>query len=118
FDECPAPLPRLGFDFLFGALLGFYDGFFGPGVGTFWTIAWVTCMGYSLTRATGYTKVVNLASNVGALALFISRGNVDYAGGLVMGTGQILGARIGSKMVIKGGAKFIRPILISVVIVV
>jgi uncharacterized membrane protein YfcA len=118
FDERPPRLPRLGFDFLFGALLGFYDGFFGPGVGTFWTIAWVTCMGYNLTRATGYTKVVNLASNVGALALFISRGNVDYAGGLVMGTGQILGARIGSRMVIKGGAKFIRPVFISVVIAV
>ena len=118
FEERPPRLPRVSFDFVFGAFLGFYDGFFGPGVGTFWTIAWVTCMGYSLTRATGYTKVVNFASNVGALALFISRGNVDYAGGLVMGAGQLLGARVGSKMVIKGGAKFIRPIFISVVITV
>jgi uncharacterized membrane protein YfcA len=118
FEERPSRLPRVAFDFLFGSLLGFYDGFFGPGVGTFWTIAWVTVMGYGLMRATGYAKVVNLASNFGALALFVSRGNVDYVGGLVMGAGQLIGARMGSKMVIRGGAKFIRPIFISVVIAV
>jgi uncharacterized membrane protein YfcA len=118
FEDRSPRMARLTFDIIFGAVLGFYDGFFGPGVGTFWTIAFVTCLGFNLTRATGYTKVVNLASNVGALVLFLWRHNVDFAAGLTMGAGQILGARIGSKMVLKRGAKFIRPIFISVVIAV
>jgi uncharacterized protein len=118
FEDRPPRMPRLGFDILFGAMLGFYDGFFGPGVGTFWTIAFVTCLGFNLTRATGYTKVVNLASNIGALALFLCRHNVDFAAGLTMGAGQILGARVGSKMVLRRGAKFIRPVFISMVIAV
>jgi uncharacterized membrane protein YfcA len=109
-------MSRPSFDVLFGALLGFYDGFFGPGVGTFWTIAFVTCLGFNLTRATGYTKVVNLASNAGALTLFLWRHNVDFGAGLAMGLGQVLGARMGAKMVLERGAKFIRPVFISVVI--
>jgi uncharacterized membrane protein YfcA len=111
-------MPRPVFDLLFGVLLGFYDGFFGPGTGTFWTIAFVVCLGFNLTKATGYTKVVNLASNVGALTLFLWHRNVDFAAGLTMGAGQLLGARVGSKMVVKRGAKFIRPIFISMVIAV
>jgi uncharacterized membrane protein YfcA len=118
FEDRQPRMSRLSFDILFGALLGFYDGFFGPGVGTFWTIAFVTCLGFNLTRATGYTKVVNLASNTGALALFLCRHNVDFAAGLTMGAGQILGARVGSKMVLRRGAKFIRPVFISVVMAV
>jgi uncharacterized membrane protein YfcA len=118
FEDRPPRMSRLTFDILFGALFGFYDGFFGPGVGTFWTIAFVTCLGFNLTRATAYTKLVNLASNVGALALFLCRHNVDFPAGLTMGVGQLLGARVGSKMVLKRGAQFIRPIFISVVIAV
>jgi uncharacterized membrane protein YfcA len=118
FEDRQPRMSRLSFDIIFGVMLGFYDGFFGPGVGTFWTIAFVTFLGFNLTRATGYTKVVNLASNVGALALFLWRHNVDFAAGLTMGAGQILGARVGSKMVLKRGAKFIRPIFISMVIAV
>jgi uncharacterized membrane protein YfcA len=109
-------MPRMGFDIVFGALLGFYDGFFGPGTGTFWTLAFVAGLGFNLTRATGYTKVVNLASNVGALGLFLWRQKVDFAGGFAMGAGQVLGARLGSRMVLKRGARFIRPVFISVAI--
>jgi uncharacterized membrane protein YfcA len=118
YEDHHARMTRLAFDGVFGALLGFYDGFFGPGVGTFWTIAFVTCLGFNLTRATGYTKVVNLASNAGALALFLWRHNVDFGAGLAMGAGQLLGARMGAKMVVERGARFIRPIFISVVIAV
>jgi uncharacterized membrane protein YfcA len=118
FEDRPPRLSRINFDILFGTALGFYDGFFGPGVGTFWTIAFVTCLGFNLTRATAYTKVVNLASNVGALTLFLFHHNVDFTAGLTMGAGQLLGARLGAKMVLKRGVKFIRPIFISVVIAV
>ena len=100
----------------FGLLLGFYDGFFGPGAGTFWTMAFVLGLGFNLTRATGYAKVMNFASNVSSLALFLLGGNVCFTAGLTMGLGQVLGARIGSRMVIARGTRFIRPVFISVVL--
>jgi len=111
--------PRMArgwFDLLFGLSLGFYDGFFGPGVGTFWTMAFMVWLGFNMTRATGYTKVMNLASNVSSLAFFLLGGNVCFGMGLAMGVGELLGARMGSRMVIARGTKFIRPIFIAVVL--
>jgi len=115
-QEREPKMSRLSFDVLFGLTLGFYDGFFGPGTGTFWTMAFVLCLGFNLTRATGYTKAVNLASNVCALLLFLLAGKVDFGAGVSMGLGQLLGARFGSRMVVRGGTKFIRPVFISVVL--
>ena len=69
-----------------------------------------------LARATGYTKVMNFASNLSSLAFFLLGGKVYFAAGLVMGIGQLTGARIGAKMVIAKGTKFIRPIFIAVVL--
>jgi uncharacterized membrane protein YfcA len=115
-QERTAKMTRLKFDVLFGLLLGFYDGFFGPGAGTFWTMAFVLCLGFNLTRATGYTKAVNFASNLCSLLIFLGAGKVDFVAGLTMGAGQLLGARFGSRMVLRGGAKFIRPVFITVVL--
>jgi uncharacterized membrane protein YfcA len=109
-------MPRGTFDLTFGLVLGFYDGFFGPGTGTFWTMAFMLGLGFNMTRATGYTKVMNFASNASSLAFFLPGGNVSWAAGLTMGAGQVLGARIGSRMVITRGAKFIRPMFVSVVL--
>lgn len=109
-----ARMARGWFDAMFGFTIGFYDGFFGPGTGMFWTMAFVLGLGFNLTRATGYTKVMNFASNVSSLAVFLIGGEVLLAAGLVMGGGQLLGARLGSRMVVKRGAKFIRPVFISV----
>jgi uncharacterized membrane protein YfcA len=104
------------FYFLFGISLGFYDGFFGPGVGSFWAFALIAGLGFSLTRATGYTKVMNFTSNIVSFVLFLLGGFVLVLPGVVMAAGQIIGARIGSGMVVKRGARFIRPIFILVVI--
>ncbi|MGE5457094.1 MAG: TSUP family transporter [Methanococcaceae archaeon] len=109
-------MPQLFFYFLFGITLGFYDGFFGPGVGSFWAIAFVILLGYNLTKATGYTKIMNFTSNIVSLVIFIIGGHVVFTAGLVMAVGQILGSRIGAGLVIKKGAKFIRPIFITMVI--
>lgn len=104
------------FYFLFGFSLGFYDGFFGPGVGSFWAFAFLAGLGFSLTRATGYTKVMNFTSNIVSFVLFLFGGFVLVLPGVAMAAGQIIGARVGSGMVVKRGAKFIRPIFIVVVI--
>lgn len=110
-------MPRRYFDLLFGLGLGFYDGFFGPGTGTFWAMAYMVGQGFNMTRATGYTKVMNFASNLSSLALFLVAGKVYYAMGLTMGLGQLFGARIGSRMVIARGTRFIRPIFLTMVLV-
>jgi uncharacterized membrane protein YfcA len=114
--DIPARMRRSWFDVLFGLGIGFYDGFFGPGTGTFWTMAYVLVLGFNLTKATGYSKVVNFASNLSSLVFFLWQGNIYFAAGLAMGVGQILGAKIGSGMVIARGTKFIRPIFITVVL--
>lgn len=115
-EDLKPRMSRPGFDWTFGLLIGFYDGFFGPGTGTFWTMAFVLGLGFNLTRATGYTKVMNFASNLSSLALFLAGGKVFFVAGLTMGIGQLLGARLGARMVIARGTKFIRPIFISMVL--
>ena len=114
-DRSPR-LARLPFYLVAGIPLGFYDGFFGPGVGSFWAIAFVMGLGYRLTKATGYTKVMNFTSNVVSLVLFFLNGNVLFSVGIVMAAGQMIGARLGSELVIRRGAKFVRPVFIFVVL--
>lgn len=99
-----------------GISLGFYDGFIGPGTGTFWTMALMLGLGFNLTKATGYTKVMNVASNAASLAVFICSGQLYYGAGLCMGIGQLLGARVGSRLVVARGTKFIRPIFLTMVL--
>jgi uncharacterized membrane protein YfcA len=110
-------MQRVWFDAIFGLMIGFYDGFFGPGTGTFWTMAFMLGLGFNLTKATGYTKVMNFGSNLSSLAFFLASGSVLFVAGLTMGLGQLIGAQIGARMVTRRGTKFIRPIFISVVLV-
>ncbi len=99
-----------------GLGLGFYDGFFGPGTGSFWTFLLVSLMGLNLLKATGYTKLMNFTSNIVSLVAFALGGNIMFTVGIVMAVGQTLGAYVGSHMAIKRGAKFIRPVFVIVVL--
>ena len=116
FEEHPPKMGKGLFYLIAGLTIGFYDGFFGPGTGSFWVLALMLCLGYSMTKATGYTKVMNFTSNIVALTLFLAGGYVHFTEGIVMGVGQFAGARLGSRMVIARGARFIRPIFITVVL--
>jgi uncharacterized membrane protein YfcA len=100
------------FYLLFGLALGFYDGFFGPGVGSFWTIAFVTVLGHDFVRAAAHTKVMNFASNLAALAFFAAVGTVCWLPGLTLGAGQLLGGRLGAHQAVTRGARFVRPIFL------
>ncbi len=102
------------FSFSVAMLIGFYDGFFGPGTGSFFAIAFVTLLGYSLTRATAHTKVLNCTSNMASLLLFIIGGKVIWTAGLLMLLGQFLGARLGARLVISNGQKVIRPMIVII----
>lgn len=113
--------PRLTsglFYVVFGLALGFYDGFFGPGTGSFWAMAYVLVLGFNLTKATAHTKLMNFTSNAASLAMFALGAKAHLLAGLTMGVGQLIGARVGAKMVIRRGAQFIRPIFVVVVILI
>lgn len=98
-----------------GLALGFYDGFFGPGTGSFWTIALVLGLGLNLKKATAHTKIFNFTSNVVALGAFFAGHNVVISAGLLMGAGQMLGAFLGSRLVIQRGTGFVRLFFLVVV---
>ena len=111
--------PRMGartFYLLFGLGLGFYDGFFGPGTGSFWVLAFMLFLGFNMTKATGYTKAMNFTSNFFSLIVFIIGRRVHYDYGVVMAAGQLIGARFGARAVIQRGTHFIRPVFLAVVL--
>lgn len=93
-------------------LLGFYDGVFGPGTGSFLMLAFVGLAGLGLLKATAHTKFINLASNAGGFVAFAAVGAVAWKIGLMMGLAQIAGARLGAGIAMKKGARLIRPLLI------
>jgi hypothetical protein len=110
-----ARLSLVAFALLAGSVLGFYDGFFGPGTGTFWAMACISLLGLDLTRATAFTKVANLTSNIASLIVFVISDRVHYPIAFAMIAGQLIGGRLGAHLAIKHGAAFIRVIFIVVV---
>jgi uncharacterized protein len=110
-----ARLSSARFSVLLGLTLGVYDGFFGPGTGSFWTLAYVSILGLALPQATASAKAMNLTSNVAALAWFGARGQVAWSLGLAMGAANIGGALVGSSLAIHSGARLIRRFLLLVV---
>ena len=107
-------ISRLCFMFLVCPILGFYDGFFGPGTGSLMALAFVSVLGYGLSKGTAQAKILNLTSNVAALLYFIIFGEVAWLVGGVMAAGQLLGSSIGARMVMGKGAKLIKPVVVMV----
>ncbi|CAH8182906.1 TSUP family transporter [Vibrio aestuarianus] len=107
--------PRLSeglFAFFIGGGVGFYDGFFGPGTGSIFTVCFVVLGHFSLVEATARTKLLNFTSNVAALLFFLIAGLPIWEIGLVMAVGGFIGARMGAKVVVTKGQKWIRPLVI------
>ena len=97
-----------------GAAIGFYDGFFGPGTGTFFSTSLVALRGYGLTRATGLTKLLNFTSNVASVLFFALGGKMLWLLGLCMALGAMTGGWLGSHSAIRFGARLIRPLLVVI----
>lgn len=95
-------------------LIGFYDGFFGPGTGSFFVLAFVIIKGISIMEATAITKLLNFASNFAAFIIFAIKGYVIWELGLIMAVAQIGGANLGSRFAISNGEKVVRPVLVVV----
>jgi uncharacterized membrane protein YfcA len=102
------------FAFTIALCLGFYDGFFGPGTGSFLTLAFVSLAGHDLIKATAHAKILNFSSNIAALISFAMAGKVLWLIGACMLVGQTIGGTLGSKLIISKGVKFIRPLMVTV----
>jgi uncharacterized protein len=97
-----------------GAAIGFYDGFFGPGAGTFYSTSLVALRGYGLTKATALTKLFNMTSAVASLVLFAIGGHLLWLLGLWMAVGAMAGGWLGSHFALRFGARLIRPLLVLI----
>ncbi|SNT76018.1 TSUP family transporter [Paracoccus seriniphilus] len=93
-------------------LIGFYDGLVGPGAGSFYMMAFVTLAGYGVLKATAHTKLLNLFSNLGGLAMFAMVGQPLWLVGIMMGGAQIIGAAIGARLALRIGSRLIKPLLV------
>ncbi len=98
-------------------LIGFYDGFFGPGTGTFFVLTFLIIKQRNLMEATSATKVLNFSSNFAAFLVFAYKGLVFWELGLIMAIAQILGAYIGSNLAITKGESFVRPVIVLISII-
>ncbi|NVN00609.1 TSUP family transporter [Arthrobacter sp. SDTb3-6] len=100
-----------------GAVIGFYDGMIGPGTGSFLVIALVSLLGYAFLEASAKAKIVNLATNAGALMFFLPHGSLLWGVGLVLGAANMAGGYLGARTAVRQGNKFIRIVFLSVVAV-
>ena len=98
-----------------GAVIGWYDGFFGPGTGSFFIFLFVRLLGYDFLNASASAKLLNVATNLSALALFAMKGHVWWQIGLVMAVANVIGSLIGTRLALKHGAGFVRGVFIVVV---
>ena len=113
-QESAARLSPGAFALGVAAPVGFYDGMFGPGTGSFFAVGFVALAGQPLLKATANTKILNFCSNFAGLIVLMTGGQVIYTVGLAMAVGQTLGAQLGSSTAITHGAKLIRPLIVVV----
>ena len=100
---------------IMGLLLGFYDGFIGPGAGSFWVVALMGVYKIHLVEATAVAKLMNFLSSLAALIVFIIFGKVYYGLGLAVGVAMMIGSFLGAHSAIRWGAAFVRPLFLVIV---
>lgn len=98
-----------------GALIGFYDGFFGPGTGSFLVFLFVRFLGYDFLSASASAKLVNTATNIAALILFAAKGHVWWHFVLLMAVANVMGSLLGTRLALKHGTGFVRAVFMVVV---
>lgn len=100
------------FTFTAVPMIAAYDGFFGPGTGSFFMLAFVMLAGFGVLKATAHTKMLNFASNIGSLAVFVTTGATWWGVGLAMAVAQVAGAALGARLAMRVGARLIKPLLV------
>lgn len=107
---------RIQISILAGTVIGFYDGIFGPGTGSFLMLVLVASLGYAFITASAIAKVVNVSTNLGAILIFGIHGAVIWQIGLILGVANVTGAIIGSRLAIAGGSTLVRKVFLIVTI--
>jgi uncharacterized membrane protein YfcA len=102
------------FSFTVAPILGFYDGIFGPGVGSFFIVAFVLLCGFGMMRAMSFTKLANASCNLGSLAVFITKGVIIWPIAIAMALAAFIGAQLGARAAVRVGPRLIKPMLIVV----
>jgi uncharacterized membrane protein YfcA len=110
------PKRRVQIAAIAGVIIGFYDGIFGPGTGSFLMLILVASLGYAFITASAIAKVVNVATNVGAILVFGINGAVIWQIGIIMGVANISGAVVGARLAIKGGSTLVRKVFLFVTV--
>ncbi len=98
-----------------GVVIGFYDGFFGPGTGSFLIFIFIGLFGFDFLNASAHAKIINFATNLSSVAYFAATGNILYKFALAMGACNLLGSILGSRMAILKGNRFVRALFLVVV---
>ncbi|MBW9155008.1 TSUP family transporter [Clostridium tagluense] len=93
--------------------LGFYDGFFGPGTGSFLVFGFINIFGFNFVSSSANARILNFVSNVTALILFAISGQINYMFGLPVAVFMILGAKMGTRVALNKGSKLIKPIFVT-----
>ena len=99
-----------------GAVIGFYDGIFGPGTGSFLMLVLVASLGYAFITASAIAKVVNVSTNLGAILIFGIHGAIIWQIGLALGVANVTGAVLGSRLAIRGGSTLVRKVFLIVTV--
>ena len=107
---------QLQFGILISLIIGFYDGFIGPGAGSFFILAFIALLSFDFLHASAHAKLVNLATNLGSVTLFIVKGKIIWAIALPMALANSLGGFVGAKLAIAKGNKFIRIFFLIVIV--
>jgi uncharacterized protein len=113
-DSRAARMQPAVFTAVFVPLIAAYDGFFGPGTGSFFMMGFVLLAGYGILKATAHTKMLNFASNIGSLVVFVPSGAMWWVTGFAMAAAQIAGASLGARLAVRIGAGLIRPLLVVI----
>ena len=109
-----APKQRIQISIAAGLIIGFYDGIFGPGTGSFLMLILVVSLGYAFITASAIAKVVNVSTNIGAILIFGLHGAIIWQLGLILGAANVTGAIFGSRLAIKGGSVLVRKVFLIV----
>jgi len=107
-----ARMTSLGLAWTLAPAVGFYDGVFGPGAGSFYMIGFVVLAGFGVVRAMAGARFANFGSNVGSLIVYALTGRIVVAAGLAMGAGAFIGARFGAHAALFAGARLVRPLIV------
>ena len=111
-DDRSARMPPAVFAAIVVPVIAAYDGFFGPGTGSFYMMGFVLLAGYGVLKATAHTKLLNFASNSGSLLVFVFSGATWWAIGFAMAGAQVAGAALGARVAMRVGVRLIRPLLV------